>query len=298
MELWYIINIFAQENTIRCDALYFSRKTNNQNTCRRDERVVEHLSSHACKVFISCMSEDRESFVFHKDWYYAIKKRSPQLRVEIYDAIMEKVFEGTQKELSDIASVVMDLISPQIDRDTEKWLDTREKRSLAGKKHKGNQYSKMEQTEHNETNGTVSVSVSDNVSVDNNSVILKEKSNTIVLDKKKKIEDAQKKFYNSLVPYVSIYGKEMIRAFYDYWTEPNKSKTKIRFQMERTWDLERRLARWEKNNKSNNNNYGRAKTNTEKFYESIAEANEFSKKLRERIGKPTELREGDSDEVW
>ena len=79
------------------------------------------------------MSEDRESFVFHKDWYYAIKKRSPQLRIEIYDAIMEKVFEGTQKELSEVASVVMDLISPQIDRDTARWLDIKAKRRESGK---------------------------------------------------------------------------------------------------------------------------------------------------------------------
>ena len=241
------------------------------------------------------MSEDRESFVFHKDWYYAIKKRSPQLRVEIYDAIMEKVFEGTQKELSEVASVVMDLISPQIDRDTARWLDIKEKRRESGRQGglaKQANATKCYQvlpndskSKQNLANLPVSVCVSDSVSVDNNSVILEEKSNTIVLDKKKKIEDAQKDFYNSLVPYVSVYGKEMIRAFYDYWTEPNKSKTKMRFQMERTWDLKRRLARWEKNNKSNNNNqYGRFKTNSDAFDESVKESNEFSQKLHSRFG--------------
>lgn len=242
------------------------------------------------------MSEDRESFVFHKDWYYAIKKRSPQLRTEIYDAIMEKVFEGTQKELSEVASVVMDLISPQIDRDTAKWLDIKAKRRESGKQGglaKQANATKCYQmlpndskSKQNVANLPVSVCVSDSVSVDNNSVILQEKPNTIVLDKKKKIEDAQKDFYNSLVPYVSVYGKEMIRAFYDYWTEPNKSKTKMRFQMERTWDLERRLARWEKNNRNNNNtnNYGRFKTNSDAFDESVKESNKFSQKLHSRFG--------------
>ncbi len=79
------------------------------------------------------MEESRESFVFHKDWYNAIRKRNPEIRVEIYDAIMEKVFDGTQKELSEIASVVMDLISPQIERDTEKWLNIKAKRRESGK---------------------------------------------------------------------------------------------------------------------------------------------------------------------
>ena len=54
---------------------------------------------------------------------------------------------------------------------------------------------------------------------------------------------------------------------------------------------------WAKN-RNNNNSYGRAKTNTEKFYESIAEANEFSKRLREHIGEPTVIRDGDTDEAW
>ena len=34
------------------------------------------------------------------------------------------------------------------------------------------------------------------------------------------------------------------KAFIDYWTEANKSGTKMRFEMEKTWDLKRRLSRW------------------------------------------------------
>ena len=192
------------------------------------------------------MDFERESFIFHKDWYFAIKKRSSELRVEIYDAIMEKVFEGTQKELSDIASVVMDLISPQIDRDTEKWLDTREKRSLAGKKHKGNQYSKVEQTEqsgtngtsvptmeqmeHNETNGTVSVSVSvsDNVSVDNNSVILEENKDTNISIKKE-----TKRFIKPTIQEIQAYVFESAESFVTMLTDANLTRFKYSTAMNR-----------------------------------------------------------------
>lgn len=57
---------------------------------------------------------------------------------------------------------------------------------------------------------------------------------------------------------------------------------------------------WQKtrNERNKNNSYGRVKTNTEKFYESIAEANEFSQKLREHIGGPTIICDGDTDEAW
>ena len=36
--------------------------------------------------------------------------------------------------------------------------------------------------------------------------------------------------------------------FIDYWTEPNKSGTRMRFEMQTTWDTNRRLLRWQKNN--------------------------------------------------
>lgn len=70
------------------------------------------------------------------------------------------------------------------------------------------------------------------------------------------IEKRQQEFYNSLIPYVELYGKEMIRAFYDYWTEPNKSKTKMRFDLQPTWDVERRLRTWSNKESKRNMVYG------------------------------------------
>jgi hypothetical protein len=31
-----------------------------------------------------------------------------------------------------------------------------------------------------------------------------------------------------------------------YWTEPNQRKTKMKYEMEKTWSLERRLNTWSK----------------------------------------------------
>jgi len=54
-------------------------------------------------------------------------------------------------------------------------------------------------------------------------------------------------FYQLLVPYLEIYPKDMIRAFFNRWTEPNKSKTRMKFELEATWDLKLRLTTWENN---------------------------------------------------
>ena len=58
-------------------------------------------------------------------------------------------------------------------------------------------------------------------------------------------------FGQSLVPYMERYGKEMIRAFFDYWSELNKSETKMRFETNKTWEVAKRLATWANNEKFN-----------------------------------------------
>lgn len=60
------------------------------------------------------------------------------------------------------------------------------------------------------------------------------------------------KFSSTLQPYLNIYGKDLLNDFYKYWTEPNKSQTKFRQELEKTWDLERRLSKWANNDKQFN----------------------------------------------
>lgn len=47
--------------------------------------------------------------------------------------------------------------------------------------------------------------------------------------------------------YQSVIKMKILDSFYNYWTEPNNSKTKMRFEMQKTWDLKRRLETWVKN---------------------------------------------------
>lgn len=51
-------------------------------------------------------------------------------------------------------------------------------------------------------------------------------------------------FKQSLIPFLGKYGKDMIRAFFDYWSEMNKSCTKMRFEQQPTWEVAKRLATW------------------------------------------------------
>ena len=45
------------------------------------------------------------------------------------------------------------------------------------------------------------------------------------------------------------YDKKILEGFTDYWTEPNKSKTKMKFELNQTWSTNLRLKYWAKNQK-------------------------------------------------
>lgn len=55
----------------------------------------------------------------------------------------------------------------------------------------------------------------------------------------------------------SEYEAMMLDQFFDYWSEANK-KGKMRFELEKTWDLKKRLKRWHLNNL----NWNHAKRNS------------------------------------
>lgn len=43
------------------------------------------------------------------------------------------------------------------------------------------------------------------------------------------------------------YDKNILNEFIDYWTEPNKYNTKMKFELSPTWDTNLRLKKWAKN---------------------------------------------------
>ena len=45
------------------------------------------------------------------------------------------------------------------------------------------------------------------------------------------------------------YDESILNGFIDYWTEPNKSNTKMKFELNKTWKTELRLKTWATNQK-------------------------------------------------
>lgn len=53
----------------------------------------------------------------------------------------------------------------------------------------------------------------------------------------------QSEFKNEIKQF-NQYDNELLKAFFMYWSEPTKDKTKMRKDLEKTWDTSRRLLTW------------------------------------------------------
>jgi hypothetical protein len=209
----------------------------------------------------------RKNFLFYRSWYELLKQLPEEVRNEIYGYIVEYGLCGTEPcKLREEIKPVWSLIKSQMDTHRRNYdLACKGKSSTNSCKNldNGPDTSNAEKEREKESNKEKEKEDREDKDKEDKEEE-KKKLNPTDLSKKaalslpkvndfeklKMQEEMQKRmddFYQTLVPYVRIYGKQMIRAFYDYWTEPNHTGTKMRFELQRTWSLERRLKIWENN---------------------------------------------------
>ena len=152
----------------------------------------------------------------------------------------------------------------------------------------------------NEVSKKVSKKVSKNSSRDNNvrgdsinKTKIKDKEDTPNGASKKDAAHAatlarKQEFYDSLVPYVEKYGKEMIREFFDYWSEMNRSQTMMRFEQQRTWETKRRLSTWA-SRENNFNHHGTTNRTTDQT--------EFLRNIADGIARANTVQDWESDGI-
>ena len=53
-------------------------------------------------------------------------------------------------------------------------------------------------------------------------------------------------FYQGILPFADQYDREMLNDFFQYWTELDKRRQRMRFEMQKTWETGKRLSLWER----------------------------------------------------
>lgn len=77
---------------------------------------------------------ERNSFIFYKGWREAIKDLPDDVRLEIYESIIEYATTGNLRGLKPMANIAFNFIKIDIDRDTEKYMSIVERNKSNGSK--------------------------------------------------------------------------------------------------------------------------------------------------------------------
>lgn len=67
---------------------------------------------------------------------------------------------------------------------------------------------------------------------------------------KNNIEERETIFLSEVWQYKEQYSEEMLKAFINYWTEKNRSRTKMLWETKETFEISKRLSTWANRNKS------------------------------------------------
>lgn len=189
------------------------------------------------------MAQGKKSFLFYTDWIDTFKKLPKDKGYDLLMHMLSYVNDENPETDDILVDAVFQQIKNTLKRDLNNWENQQQQRKEAGLKsaeiRKRNATSVNERSISSTDSVSVSVSVSDSVN---------ESVNVIV--KENNIESRKLKFASTLQPFLLTYGKDFLNDFYKYWTEPNKSNTKFKQELEKTWSLERRLETWAKNEKN------------------------------------------------
>lgn len=199
----------------------------------------------------------KSGFIIYNDWKDLLDDLSLEDRGRVFTALFDVADgEDPDKIENPAARMLLKVMSKQMQKDADAYERKCEKnRDNARQRTQANaterKPSQANATERKRTGGDNDNDNDKDNDKDND--ILKEKEKTILTDGKKESEKVaaeaatsarKEKFYSSLVPFVDKYGKDMIREFFDYWSEMNRSKSKMRFEQQSTWELALRLKTW------------------------------------------------------
>jgi len=188
----------------------------------------------------------RDTFIFYRSFKESMSDLSDADKLIMYEAISDYSLDLKEPQLEGFPKALFSLIRPILDANIKRWQSGC--KGGAPKGNKNNRYSKTTtelQPKYNQSTTKVQANKDKDKDkdVDKDIELNKEK---IVKEKSLSLSDRTTKFKEELTFYVDKYGKDMIFAFFDYWSEPNKTQTKMRYELEKTWNISGRLRTWER----------------------------------------------------
>jgi hypothetical protein len=177
----------------------------------------------------------KDSMVIYRSFYEALNGIPEQNRIEVWAAICELGFNGIEIELNGLSKTIFMLIKPQIEANNRKAMAGKNNGYLGAEHGKKGGRPRSEKPPKKPTKNpqetpkkpsNVNANVNDNVNKNGNF-------------KKWEVKD----LIDSIAPYKERYSKELLNAFFNWWSEP-LANGKMRLTSQDAWDTGRRLVTW------------------------------------------------------
>lgn len=178
------------------------------------------------------MAENKKSVLLYCDLIHTVVPLTDEEAGRLFKHYLAYINDLSPEPIDRLTGLLFEPIKQNLKRDLLKWKEKSERNSniaKAGweKRKDANAYERMGM---NAKNADI---VTDKV-----------KDIVTVKVKENNIEERKLKFASTLEPFLKLYGRDLLKEFYNYWTEPNKLNSKLRFESEKFWDLNRRLVTW------------------------------------------------------
>lgn len=137
----------------------------------------------------------RDSFIFYRSFYEAIKEIPEESQLQVYKAISIYALEQEEIEMTGIAKAIFSLVKPQLDANYKKYENGKQSKSKTKAKDKQNE-SKIETNVNDNENVNVNVNENNNAS-------------DSCVDGLQEVID----FYYDNIGLVTPYGYEILRSY-------------------------------------------------------------------------------------
>lgn len=217
----------------------------------------------------------RSNMLFYRGFYEAIEHLNFEEKGMVYSAIFNYGLNFVEPELPNHLKTIFMLLRPQLDANIKKFkngatikMKDEEKKRI--KKIAKDDAQKLANINDQNLKGTVSKLSHYDVDDNRN---LKE----INLLKRKELFIADVKLHEDL------FVQKVIDGFIDYWSEPNLARSKMKWELQKTWDTKRRLRLWNDRHWDYENKKNKIINGTRNDTQLTA-VDEFRKKLLQQVG--------------
>lgn len=217
----------------------------------------------------------RSNMLFYRGFYEAIEHLNFEEKGMVYSAIFNYGLNFVEPELPNHLKTIFMLLRPQLDANIKKFkngvtikMKDEEKKRI--KKIAKDDAQKLANINDQNLKGTVSKLSHYDVDDNRN---LKE----VNLLKRKELFIADVKLHEDL------FVQKVIDGFIDYWSEPNLARSKMKWELQKTWDTKRRLRLWNDRHWDYENKKNKIINGTRNDTQLTA-VDEFRKKLLQQVG--------------